>query len=318
MTDFHAFLGKDATHSPEKAASAASRLRAMLKEPTKIIVAPGVYDGFTARMALAGGFDCLYMTGAGTSMSRLGMADLGLATMTDMKENAEMIANLDRSMPLIADADTGYGSAINIGRTVEQYIRAGVAAFHLEDQVVNKRCGHLEGKQLVSKVEFLARIRAAVNMRRALNSDIVIIARTDALHSLGFDEAVSRLQAAVQIGADVAFLEAIETKAQAVKVCEIFRGSATPVMYGMVQGSKCPQISVQEAKEMGFKIIIYAAACLLPAYVAVTRALKALKEDGDVETSEVQTSPRELFEMCGLDELMEFDRRAGSETKEDS
>jgi 2-methylisocitrate lyase-like PEP mutase family enzyme len=317
MTNSNAFPGKNATDRPLQSASASSSLRSMLKDPSKIIVAPGVYDGFTARMALAAGFECLYMTGAGTSMSRLGMADLGLATMNDMKENAEMIASLERSVPLIADADTGYGSAINVGRTVEQYIRAGVAAFHLEDQVVNKRCGHLEGKQLVSKEEFLTRIRAAVNMRRALNSDVVIIARTDALHSLGFDEAVDRLQAAVKAGADVAFLEAIETKAQAVRVCEIFRKTATPVMYGMVQGSKCPQISVQEAKQMGIKVIVFAAACLLPSYLAVTQALKTLKQDGDVQKYEVQATPRELFEVCGLNELMEFDRRAGSETEED-
>lgn len=120
-----------------------------------------------------------------------------------------------------------------VGRTTAQYIQAGVAGFHLEDQVVNKRCGHLAGKELVSEDVYLSRIRAAVNMREQLGSDIVIIARTDALQSLGFDAAVSRLQKAVAVGADVAFLEAIETKEQARKVCEIFAESGTPVMYGM-------------------------------------------------------------------------------------
>ena len=144
--------------------SAASRLRAMLAESNKIVVAPGVYDGISARLALNAGFDALYMTGAGTSMSRIGMADLGLAPMTEMKETAGLIANLDRKIPLIADADTGYGGTLNVGRTVASYIAAGVAAFHLEDQVVNKKCGHLSGKELVSQEEYLARIRAAVEM----------------------------------------------------------------------------------------------------------------------------------------------------------
>ncbi len=161
------------------------------------------------------------------------MADLGLAGLSDMKANAEMIANLDPSVPLIADADTGYGNALMVGRTVAQYISAGVAAFHLEDQVVNKRCGHLAGKELVSEEEYLTRIRAAVMMREKLGSDIVIIARTDALHSLGFEASVSRLQKAIEVGADVAFLEAIQNKEQAKKVCDIFAKTNTPVMYGM-------------------------------------------------------------------------------------
>ena len=293
--------------------SAATRLRAMLADPAKIITGPGVYDGFTARMALRNNFDCLYMTGAGTSMSRLGMADLGLATMNDMKDNAEMIASLDPSVPLIADADTGYGGSISVGRTVAKYIQAGVAGFHLEDQVVNKRCGHLKGKELVSEEEYLSRIRAAVNMRKKMNSNIVIIARTDALQSFGFDFAVARLKAALAVGADVAFLEAIETIEEARKVCEIFRN--TPVMYGMVQGSKTPKITVKEAQEIGFKIIIYAGVCLGPVYLSVMRALKTLKETGDVEKYENAPKPHDIFDICGLNELMEFDLEASGKSK---
>ncbi len=173
------------------------------------------------------------------------MPDIGLAGLSDMKANAEMIANLDPSIPLIADADTGYGNAIMVGRTVAQYIVAGVAAFHIEDQVVNKRCGHLAGKELVSEDEYLTRIRAAVMMREKLGSDIVIIARTDALHSLGFDAAVSRLGKAVELGADVAFLEAIESTEQAKKVCQIFAKSNTPVMYGMYVQHHDPKRGVE-------------------------------------------------------------------------
>jgi 2-methylisocitrate lyase-like PEP mutase family enzyme len=301
-----------------KPLTAAARLRAMLADPDKIIVGPGVYDGFTARMALKNGFDCMYMTGAGTSISRLGMADLGLATMNDMKENAEMIANLDPTVPVIADADTGYGGSINIGRTVAKYIQAGVAGFHLEDQVVNKKCGHLKGKEIVSEEEYLSRIRAAVNMRKKLSSDIVIIARTDALQSFGFDFAVARLKAAIAVGADVAFLEAIETKEQAVEVCTII--GETPVMYGMVQGSSTPQITVKEAQEIGFKIIIYAGLCLGPVYISVMKAMKTLKGTGDVEKYENAPKVHEVFDVCGLTELIDFDLQASrkggdSETK---
>ncbi|KIW25230.1 uncharacterized protein PV07_08426 [Cladophialophora immunda] len=277
-----------------------TRLREMLADPNKIVVCPGVYDGISARLALNEGFDTLYMTGAGTSMSRLGEADLVLATMTDMKNNVEMISNLDPSVPVIADADTGYGAPINVGRTVAAYIRAGVAAFHLEDQVVNKRCGHLAGKQLVSKDEYLTRIRAA--------SDIVIIARTDALQSLGLEEAISRLEAAVAAGADVAFLEAISTREEAEAVCRVFNPQSVPIMYGMVQESKAYKLSPVEAKNMGFKIIVFASLCLAPTFLAVSKALRTLKEQGDCERYGPDASPHRLFDACGMQKLIEFDR----------
>ncbi|GAD97483.1 isocitrate lyase/malate synthase, putative [Paecilomyces variotii No. 5] len=286
----------------------AQRLRQLLDDPDKIVVCPGVYDGLSARLALHEGFDALYMTGAGTSMSRIGMADLGLATLNDMKENAEMIANLNPHVPLIADADTGYGSAINVARTVALYARAGVAALHLEDQVVNKRCGYLKGKELVSKEEYLSRIRAAVTVRQQLQSDIVIIARTDALQSLGFEEALSRLKAAIEIGADVAFLEAIQTREQAAQVCKAFKATNTPVMYGMVQGTKSPRFTLQQAKEIGFKIIVYAAICLIPMCLGTKKALKKLKEEGDVEEADARITPRDMFDICGMQDLMRFDR----------
>jgi 2-methylisocitrate lyase-like PEP mutase family enzyme len=298
--------------STKMAVRSSTRLRQMLAEPEKILVCPGVYDGISARLALNAGFDALYMTGAGTSMSRLGMADLGLATMTEMKDNAEMISNLDRSVPVIADADTGYGAPINVGRSVAAYISAGVAAFHLEDQVVHKRCGHMAGKQLVSKDEYLTRIQAAVEMRRRLQSDIVIIARTDALQSLGLDESIARLQAAVDAGADVAFLEAISTRDEAEAVCSTFGAQGVPVMYGMVQGSKAFQVTPAEAKEMGFKIIVYAAVCLAPTFVSLSKALKTLKEQGDCEKYGPGVTPHSFFDACGLQELLEFDRVAVS------
>jgi 2-methylisocitrate lyase-like PEP mutase family enzyme len=286
---------------------ASTRLRALLDDPTQIIVGPGVYDGITARLALNAGFKTLYMTGAGTSMSALGMADLGLATMTEMKQNAEMIANIDRSVPVIADADAGYGASLSVARTTASYISAGVAAFHLEDQVVNKKCGHVAGKQLVSKEEYLTRIRAAVETRKRLESDIVIIARTDALQSLGLEESLSRLDAAVDAGADVALLEAISTREELEAVCGRFKGKAS-VMYGMVQGSKAYKVTVEEANAMGVKIIVYAALCLTPTFVAVSQALKTLKDTGDCEQYGGQWGPHKMFDACGMKELTDFDR----------
>ena len=171
--------------------TAAARLRALLSEPTHMIVAPGVYDGLTARLALAQGFECLYMTGAGTTMSRLGQADLGIATQSDMASNAAMIASLDPSIPVIADADTGYGGPIMVARTVQTYARAGVAGLHIEDQVQEKRCGHLAGKQLVDRDVFYSRLRAAVKARDEMGSEMLIIARTDARAGAGWDEALS-------------------------------------------------------------------------------------------------------------------------------
>ncbi|KIW26157.1 uncharacterized protein PV07_09274 [Cladophialophora immunda] len=287
--------------------NAAAKLRSMLADPAKIVVCPGVYDGLSTRLALHAGFECLYMTGAGTSVSRVGTPDLGLATLNDMKENAEMIANIHRDIPVIADADTGYGGPIMVGRTVEQYCRAGVAALHLEDQVVNKRCGHLNQKELVSEEIFLSRIRAATEMRKIVRSDIVIIARTDSLHELGFEAALLRLKKAVEVGADVAMLEAIQTREQVRRLCEVL--SPVPVLYGMVQGSSTPHLTVTEAQELGIKIIIYPGACLAPTFKYVSAALKRLKETGDADRD--VPGPRDMIAVSGMRELIEFDRKAG-------
>ena len=157
--------------------SAAKRLRDFLAKPGHMVVAPGVYDGITARLAIEQGFECLYMTGAGTNMSRLGMADLGIATMNDMHANAAMIASIDPSIPVIADADTGYGGPIMVARTVQAYARAGVAGLHIEDQVQEKRCGHLLGKQLVEREVFYSRLKAAIKARDEVGSEMLIIAR---------------------------------------------------------------------------------------------------------------------------------------------
>ncbi|RFU76560.1 methylisocitrate lyase [Trichoderma arundinaceum] len=294
-----------------KQQTAVASLRTQLAEPGKIIACPGVYDGFTARMALKAGFDCLYMTGAGTTMSRLGMPDLGIATLNDMRETASMIASLDQSVPLIADADTGYGGPVMVGRTVAQYMQAGVAALHLEDQVQSKRCGHLLNKQIVSGDEFLSRIRAAALVREQRVGDILIIARTDALQSEGYEVARDRLKAAIAAGADIAFLEGITSKDQARQICEDL--APTPVLYNNVPGGVSPDLSVQEAKELGFKLIIYPGLSLQPVFEAVTKAMNALKKDGTPPKPEANSngSPKALFEVVGLHECIGLDKAAG-------
>lgn len=195
-----------------------------------------------------------------------------------------------------------------VGRTVSQYMRAGVAALHLEDQVVNKRCGHLRNKELVPVEEYLSRIRAAVNARAETPGDIVIIARTDALESLGYDVAVSRLKRAIELGADVAFLEGITSKEEANKVCEDL--APTPVLFNAVPGGVSPDLSAQEAKGLGFKIIIFPAFALKPVYESVSQAAKILKEKG-TQNASGNGSPRDLFNICGLKKAVEFDIAAG-------
>ncbi|KAI1781236.1 Phosphoenolpyruvate/pyruvate domain-containing protein [Hypoxylon cercidicola] len=292
----------------------ATKLRQMLADPDKIVVCPGVHDGLTARVALSVGFDALYMTGAGTAASRLGQPDLGLTTVDDMANNAGMIAGLDREVPVIADADTGFGGPLMVARTTEKYILQGVAAFHIEDQVTTKRCGHLQGKELVDTPTFAARIRAAADARRRMGSDIVIIARTDALQSLGYEEAVARLGAACAAGADVAFLEGMRTKEQ---MAQVVRDMApTPCFLNMVGGGVTPLVSAREAKELGFRVVIWPLAGLTSVYLGMREFCRELKSTGEIkdrytEDGKVDGGVRDVFELCGLSECVKFDKEIG-------
>jgi 2-methylisocitrate lyase-like PEP mutase family enzyme len=237
-------------------------------------------------------------------MSRLGAADMGVATLNDMVANASMIASLDPSVPLIADADTGYGGAIMVGRTVSSYIRAGVAGLHLEDQVVSKRCGHLAGKQLVPVEEYASRIRAAVLARRQSGGDIVIIARTDALQGEGYDGAITRLKAAV--------LEGVTSRTDAEQACRDL--APTPCLFNNVPGGVSPDFGVDECRKIGYKLAIFPCLAFEMVYPAVRRAMRQLKSTGNVESQEKdgrRYGPKELFQVCGLDEMVEFDTKVG-------
>ena len=289
--------------------SAATKLRHLLTKTTDTLVCPGVYDGLSARLALKHSFPALYLTGAGSTASLLGQPDLALLTQTDMVRHATALASIDASVPLIADADTGYGAPIMVARTLEAYARGGVAGLHIEDQVQSKRCGHLGGKQLVDRATFLARICAAVQARRRIGSDVVVIARTDAAQSLGYEEAVGRLRAAHDVGADVAFLEGIDSQEMGRRVCADLK--PMPCLLNMVYGGLTPKMSVEEARELGFRIVIFPLVGVAEAMLALDDGMRYLREEGEMRGVARKVSPMDLFRLCGIDECMKIDAEAG-------
>ncbi|KAJ7769688.1 Pyruvate/Phosphoenolpyruvate kinase-like domain-containing protein [Mycena maculata] len=284
--------------------AASTRLRELLARD-ELLVLPGVYDGISACIALSEGFDALYMTGAGTSASVLGQPDLAIVTLNDMVGNAGLIAGLDPRIPVIADADTGFGGAAMCARTTKLYARAGVAGFHIEDQVQQKRCGHLTSKQL----EYLVRIRAAANARTSLESDIVIITCSDAAAGLGVAEAIARCKAAVAAGADVAFVEGLRTREEAeLAVREL---APAPVLLNLATGGVTPNWTVQEARDMGFKLVIFLCTGMIPAALAVRAAYREIRTQGTDVAACAGVGPKTFFEMLGLDEVIAIDVQAG-------
>lgn len=250
------------------------RLRDLLKEG-RIVVAPGAYDAWSARLVEHAGFKAVYMTGFGASASVLGMPDLGLMTATEMAHQASRLADAV-SVPVIADADTGFGNSLNIRRTVRLYEKAGVAAIQIEDQVSPKKCGHMENKQVVEKGEMTERLRTAATARS--DGSLVIIARTDARAVHGLDEALRRGEAYLAAGADALFIEAPQSDEELQKVCETFRG--VPLVANVVEGGKTPYHSAEELQEMGFALAIFPISGLLAATRAVMDALDEIASLG--------------------------------------
>ena len=238
----------------------------------RIVPAPGAYDGITARLVEQAGFPAVYMTGAGTSAAR-GYPDYGLLTLTEMADNAAVLARCV-GLPVIADADTGYGNELNVTRTVREFEARG-AAIHIEDQVAPKRCGHLTGKEVTSREEFVSKIRAAVAARH--DPDFVLIARTDACAVLGLDEAVARANVALQAGADMAFVESPRTLDELAAIPKRVDG---PCLLNVVPGGMTPGVDMQEAQALGFRLAILPGACLREVIPAVDAALRALKATG--------------------------------------
>jgi 2-methylisocitrate lyase-like PEP mutase family enzyme len=244
-------------------------LRSALAEPG-MLIAPGAYDGLTAMLVAQAGFPAVYMTGAGTSVAH-GYPDFGLLTATEMVANAaRMVRAVD--VPVIADADTGYGNELNVVRTVQDYEQAGVAGIHIEDQVSPKRCGHLDDKEIIPRADWIAKLRAAVATRR--DPAFLIIARTDSRAVAGFEEAIGRANEALANGADMAFVEAPQTLEEIAAVPKLVQG---PCLLNVVWGGKTPMLDLREAEAIGFKLAIVPALLLKASIGACDAALAALK-----------------------------------------
>lgn len=257
-------------------------------------IAPGAYDCITATLIAHAGFPVVYMTGAGTAASR-GYPDYGLLTMSEMVDNASRIAGVV-DLPVIADADTGFGNELNVVRTVREFERHGIAAIHIEDQVFPKKCGHLDNKEIIALDDYIAKIRAAVDARRS--PDFVIIARTDARAVAGFEEAVRRANAALAAGADVAFVEAPQTMDEVRAVPKLVAG---PCLLNVVRRGKTPPIELDAAQAMGYKLAILPTLLFRGVIGCCEELLSALKT-GEFPAPPKDLSPQEAFARFGAAE----------------
>ena len=269
-------------------------LRALLRADA-MVIAPGAYDGLTAKLIEQAGFPAVYMTGAGTSVS-LGYPDFGLLTMSEMVDNAARIVRAV-DVPVIADADTGYGSELNVFRTVQEYEQRGVAAIHIEDQVSPKKCGHLDDKEIVPRDDYAAKIRAAVAAKRS--ADFMIIARTDARAVAGLDEAVARANEALAAGADMAFVEAPQTMEE---LAAIPRRVAGPCLLNVVRGGKTPEIDLREAQGMGYRLAIVPGLLLTAVIGACDEVLAQLQAAPVHPVPRADMTVREAFDRVGAKE----------------
>lgn len=257
----------------------AKKLRELLTSG-EIITAPGAYDAWSARLIAESGFKAVYMTGYGVSASEIGKPDIGLLTLTEMALAAKNIVNAAGDTPVMADADNGYGGVMNVMRTVEEYERAGVAAIQLEDQVTPKRCGHMEGKEVITKEEMIIKIKAAVAARK--NPDLCIIARTDARAVNGFEDALDRVLAYEKAGADIIFFEAPQSTEEMKKVAEAIK---SPLLANMVEKGKTPLLRTDELEKLGYSIAIYPVSALYAATKSIIDFCSKLKEDKTSATS---------------------------------
>ena len=283
-------------------------LRQLLKtaiEQRAPLVAPGCYDALGARLIEQAGFDAAYMTGFGTTASLLGRPDVGLLGMSEMVDNARRItAAVD--LAVIADADTGYGNQINVVRCVQDYERAGVAAIHIEDQILPKKCGHMEDKQVVDASVMVGKIRAAVASRQ--DDDFMVIARTDARAPHGMDEALRRATAYAEAGADMLFVEALQDVEEIERVATEFAG--VPLLFNWVEGGKTPPLSYDEVAALGFAMIIMPIGMLLAATSAMQNFLTTLKASGTPAPFADELMPFDEFtDLIGLREIGALEKR---------
>jgi 2,3-dimethylmalate lyase len=268
-----------------------------LMAPGELLIAPGVFDMISARIADRMGFGALYMTGYGTVASSLGLPDAGMASYSEMLQRVATIAG-GTTTPLIADADTGFGGLLNVDRTVRGYEAAGAAAIQLEDQVFPKKCGHTPGREVVPTEDMVRKIRVAREARSS--TDFLIIARTDARTAHGMDEAMSRADAYDRAGADIIFVESPESEAEMARICRSF---AKPCMANMVEGGRTPVLTREELRQIGYRFAIFPATGFLAAAQTLTQAYGALRERGSSKGAGIS-----LFEFAAMNKLMGFER----------
>lgn len=279
------------------------RLRELVSRKAGLVV-PGAYDCVSARLVERAGFPAVYMTGYGTSAARLGLPDLGFAGLAEMVENARQMAEAV-GIPLIADADTGYGNPLQVRRTIRAYEAAGVAALHLEDQVAPKRCGHLAGKEVVPVEEMVQKLRAAVEARQ--DPDLLLIARTDAIAAIGFDEALRRGERYAEAGADVLFIEAPVSAAEIETIAKSFE---VPLLFNYAAGGRSPLLPFSRLRELGYAIILLPVDTLFVAARAMADYLAALA-GGDQTPADRERlmAFAEFNALIGVPEMMALEQR---------
>src|ERR671937_1441508 len=278
-----------------------------LLERSEPLLAPGAYYALGARLIEMAGFAAVYMTGFGTAAGRLGRPDVGLLGMSEMVDNARrMVEAVD--VPVIADADTGYGNPINVIRTVQEYERAGVSAMHIEDQVAPKKCGHLEGKQVIPCAEMVAKVRAAAAARTS--PDFVIIARTDARAVEGLESALDRARRYQEAGADVLFVEAPQSMEEIEAIAHAF--PQVPLLFNWAEGGQTPPVELHHLQAWGFRIAIFPISTLLAATRAIREVLAQIQRVGTPVTV-IEQLPRfnEFLDLIGLPEIRELEERFG-------
>jgi 2-methylisocitrate lyase-like PEP mutase family enzyme len=291
---------------PNPAAIRRQTLRRLADQKQGLVV-PGAYDGVSAKLVERAGFPVVYMTGYGVSASRLGLPDMGFTGLAEMADHARNMAAAV-GIPLIADADTGYGNALNARRTVALYEAAGVAGLHIEDQQLPKRCGHLAGKVVIPGEEFAAKIRAAVEART--DPDLLIIARTDAIAVNGFDDALRRAELAAKAGADMLFVEAPTTEEQIERVARAFD---TPLLFNYAPGGRSPLLPFARLRALGYAVILLPVDTLFVAVRAIQRFLADVKrEDGVLAFADRYVPFKEFNDLIGVTEQFELGKKYSS------
>lgn len=273
------------------------RLRELIAAP-EILVAPGSYDALSARLVQEAGFAAVYMSGYGTTASLIGRPDVGLLGQAEMADNVRRIVQAV-DVPVLADADTGYGSALNVMRTVREYEQAGVAGLHIEDQGTPKKCGHMAGKAVIPTAEMVGKVRAAVAARS--DPDLVLIARTDAAAVEGLESALDRAQRYRDAGADLLFIEAMTTEDEIDTA--VRRMAGTPLMFNWAEGGRTPTLSLERIGELGFHVVIFPSSSLYAATAAIRRVLGVIASEGTPASALAQFgSFAEFNEFMGLSE----------------